>query len=346
MKQKLYEFWIGLVVLVALAMLAVLIVGFGEFEFILKKPYRVTAYFANSSGIKRGTSVRLIGVEIGQVTDVYLVPGEKTKVGMTLKIQGDKRIKQDATLKIRQEGLIANFFLEFDGGSPDAADLPVDGSAEVYGAPAFSIERALRQLSERTKKLEKSAESFDKLMVNLDKIAGDEEFQRNVKESARKINGAAANIAEIAQRGKETLAKIDTASDDADKLFKELTDTVEQVKDTIASIREFVVKLDQTVARQSESADDFIRRLNTNSESLEKLLQSLLDISEAINQGKGTMGRMVTGDELHRELIATLKKSQEMVDSIRQTIEYIEKHPESLIRGRKEEKKKKKFLIF
>jgi len=347
-KQKLYEFWIGLVVLVALVMLTVLVVGFGEFELMLKKPYEITAYFTNSSGIKRGTSVRLIGVEIGEVTDVYLVPGEKTRVAMTLKIRGGVPIREDAALKIRQEGLIANFFLEFDEGSPDAKYLPVDGSAEVYGQRAFSIETAMLRLSERTKKFEKAAESFDRLMVNLDEIAGDKDFQQSIKESAKKINEAATNINEVAKKGKDTLAKIDAASDGADKLFKDLADTVKGVKDTIASVREFVVKLDQTVARQSESADDFVRRLNTNSESLEELLKSLLDISAAINQGKGTMGQMVANDQLHRELLATLKKTQETADALKRTVEYIDKHPESLVWGRKEEKKKKKkkFLFF
>jgi phospholipid/cholesterol/gamma-HCH transport system substrate-binding protein len=338
-KQRTYEFIIGLVVIVSLAMLAALIVGFGEVQFTLAgKPYQMTAHFPNSSGIKRGASVRLIGVEIGEVRDVYLVPGDKTEVGMTLEIRGDIRIREDATLRIRQEGLIANFFLEFDQGSPAAAYLPTDGSATVEGRTAFSIENALAGMNQRIGKLESAADSVEKLMTSLNEIAGDKDFQQNFKESASRINEAASNISEAAEKGKETLERIDTVSADAENLFEEMTATVKDVKTTIDSVKKFVANLDETVAEQSKSAQEFIRRLNANSESVDELLQSMLDISKSIDQGRGTMGKIVTDDELHRELVITLKKSQEAVDSLKRTVEYIEAHPKALVFGRKEKK--------
>ena len=345
MKQKSYEFWIGLVVIVSLVMLAVLIAGFGEFEYAFAKPYRVTAYFHNSAGIKRRASVRMLGVDIGEVERVSLIADERPRVAMVLKVKGDLEIKRDAVLRIRQEGLIANFFLEFDEGSPDAPSLPKDGTAKVNGLEAFSIEEALTKMSSATDKLTTTADGFDRLMTSLNKIADDEDFQNDVKTSARNIKEAAQNISEVAERGKATLEKIENASDEAGKLFNEVAAAIGDIKDTVASVKTFTGKLEGVVDRQGESADELIRKLNSNSEALDKLLQSLVDISESVRQGRGTMGKIVKDDEIHREVTTTLKEAREMMASVKQTIEYIEKHPESLLRGRKE-KRKKLFGIF
>ncbi len=94
--------------------------------------YRIHAVFQSSNNIKKGSPVRIAGVNIGKVSSVTRYEHTNlTDVTMELKSEG-LPVHQDATLKIRPRIFLeGNFFIDLRPGSPSAPDVPDGGTIGV-----------------------------------------------------------------------------------------------------------------------------------------------------------------------------------------------------------------------
>jgi len=65
--------------------------------------------------------------------------------------------------------------------------------------------------------------------------------------------------------------------------------------------------------------DEFTELAAENREPLHELITNLRDLTQALKEPKGTVGKLIQTDEAHRELTATLKKAQDAAEEIRKT---------------------------
>ncbi len=92
----------------------------------------VTAYFAEAVGVYEGSSVRILGVDVGEITEV--VP-EGDRVRIEVVIDPDVRIPEAASAAIVAPSLVSDryvqFFPAYSGGPvlADAAELPLSRTA-------------------------------------------------------------------------------------------------------------------------------------------------------------------------------------------------------------------------
>ncbi len=317
MKQRRMELAIGFFVIVGIALLMALIVQMGRIEYGLSKPYIITAYLPNASGISKGTSVRLMGVEVGEVERVSLTEaGDRVQV--TLKIRGDVKIKEDARLRVRSEGVIANYFLEFTQKPGSERWLPTDGSAVVEGEQAFSIEETLERLA-------KVSLTLEKLGATLTDFVGDESFREDVKR-------AAAGLSRMAEAAPVTLERFEATAEELKKIAEEGQKALRVLTDLTESLNEIV-------ETERPRLSEMMRNLARSSESLSRTLDALADISESARQGKGTLGRIITDEKLYEELSATVSEMREALRSVKETSDFLREHPEAIIKGRPKNKK-------
>lgn len=89
--------------------------------------YRVTAVVNDSVGLRKGSPVRIAGVDVGKVTGFANGPGATREVKMQLQDRG-LPIHRDATIRIRPRLFLeGGFYIELSPGSPSAADLAENG---------------------------------------------------------------------------------------------------------------------------------------------------------------------------------------------------------------------------
>ncbi len=138
------RFRVGLVVLFALVAfsIGVFMVGRRADIFTRKKDYSI--HFASASGLTQGNSVRLAGVNVGNVTEVSLSdkPGD-TSVTVTISVDRrmSSRIRTDTTAAIKTIGLLGDKYIELMGGTAQAAEIPPGGDSPA--APESGIEKLL-----------------------------------------------------------------------------------------------------------------------------------------------------------------------------------------------------------
>ncbi|MCW3065222.1 MAG: Mammalian cell entry related domain protein [Solirubrobacterales bacterium] len=90
--------------------------------------YRVHAIFASSNQLKKGSPVRIAGVDVGKVSAVGRGPGTTQDVTMEISSDGQP-IHRDATVKIKPRLFLeGGFFIQLDPGTPSAPDIHSGGT--------------------------------------------------------------------------------------------------------------------------------------------------------------------------------------------------------------------------
>ncbi|MEN9581519.1 MAG: hypothetical protein RJA70_4528, partial [Pseudomonadota bacterium] len=131
------EVKVGILILVALGLLAGFIVVMGGMSF--EPTYRVNVDFANPGGLKAGAPVRLAGVRVGKVSSIEFRGLEQDAVsgGMLIRVvtelesQYKPAIFENSRWFVSTQGVLGEFFLAVDPGSPDKP--PLQDGAIVHG---------------------------------------------------------------------------------------------------------------------------------------------------------------------------------------------------------------------
>ena len=101
------EFWVGLIVIVAVAGLIALTSMASDGPGFLAPQRTVDVVFRDAQGIRIGSSVRVAGLDTGNVVDVDLVEVEGTlraRVRISLPSALVKKLRQDVKVSIVQIG--------------------------------------------------------------------------------------------------------------------------------------------------------------------------------------------------------------------------------------------------
>ena len=118
MKNINMELIIGLFMIAGFLAFGYLSLQMGEFSiFDLEKNYRLEAEFDNVSGLKVGAVVEIAGVNIGKVARVGL--GKQSLAEVTMLINQDIKITEDAIASIRTQGLIGDKYIKIIQGADE-----------------------------------------------------------------------------------------------------------------------------------------------------------------------------------------------------------------------------------
>ncbi len=110
------ETTVGLFVLLGIACLAWLSIRLGKMEIVGGDHVRVHAEFASVSGLKKGASVEIAGVEVGKVESIAL---SGYKADVVIGIRKGVRLQEDTIASIRTRGLIGDKFVNLSPGASD-----------------------------------------------------------------------------------------------------------------------------------------------------------------------------------------------------------------------------------
>jgi phospholipid/cholesterol/gamma-HCH transport system substrate-binding protein len=107
---------VGLFVLFGIVCLAWLSVKLGKLEIVGGDYVPFHAEFASVSGLKKGVSVEIAGVDVGKVESITL---NEHKADVLLKVRKGVRLQEDTIASIRTRGLIGDKFVNLSPGASD-----------------------------------------------------------------------------------------------------------------------------------------------------------------------------------------------------------------------------------
>ncbi len=116
MKKMDLELTVGIFMIIGILCLGYLSIRMGKLEVFGRGGYEIQAVFANSGGLKTGSSVVIAGVEVGRVKEVIL---DNYQARAVLVLPQDLLIQRDAVASVKTKGLIGEKFVEITPGGSD-----------------------------------------------------------------------------------------------------------------------------------------------------------------------------------------------------------------------------------
>lgn len=118
MKKARLETVVGIFVLIGIICLAYLSIKLGKMEILGGDYYEVYGEFDSVSGLKKGASVEIAGVEVGRVDRIVLTP-QSGMARVFLRIRTGVSLTDDVIASVRTRGIIGDKFIKLAPGGSD-----------------------------------------------------------------------------------------------------------------------------------------------------------------------------------------------------------------------------------
>jgi phospholipid/cholesterol/gamma-HCH transport system substrate-binding protein len=128
------EFAVGLFMIMGILCLGYISIKLGKMEILGDKGYEVEAVFANSGGLKTGSSVVIAGVDVGLVKEVAL---DDYQARVVLNLPLNVKIQEDAIASIKTKGLIGEKYVEITPGGAEELIQPGGRIRDTQSAVDF-----------------------------------------------------------------------------------------------------------------------------------------------------------------------------------------------------------------
>ena len=136
MKKYAMETTVGIFVVLGLLCIGYMTVKLGHVSLLGDDAYSLFARFTAVSGLRAGSPVDMLGIEVGRVGRLTMDQKDQ-KVVVEMRIQKGVQVYDDAIASIKTEGLIGDMFLSIDPGG--AGKLLGPGGTITETQPAVDI---------------------------------------------------------------------------------------------------------------------------------------------------------------------------------------------------------------
>jgi len=140
MKRRSIETAVGIFVLIGLLGVAYMTVKLGKLDFLGGQYRELKARFGSISGLRPGTEIRMLGIQIGRV-EGFTLDQENLVALVNMKIRSNIRIYDDAIASIKTSGLIGDRYVSIDPGG--SGELLKPGGVITQTEPPVDIEELI-----------------------------------------------------------------------------------------------------------------------------------------------------------------------------------------------------------
>ena len=314
-------FWIGMIfVLSSIAFISGLL--YLQEISIRKANYSFTVLFENIQGLNVGDQVDMLGKKIGKVSHSRIM-GQKIAVELSIDNSFAFSIPVDSKIEVKSEGLIGSKFIsitpgfntkefilpgetveglrEFDFAeiTPGIVPLTQDLSAFARRLKATLGEEEKDQIRLTIQNIESLTSELDTFIYNYRNIVTDKD-KKNFQEFMKNLNGT---IRDLKYGVNRELNKIDVMLDE----LKKVSDKSSDISTTITEFKK-------------------------SSESLSKSTEKFNKIINKIDNGEGTLGKLVSDTALYENM-------NTLVDEMRVLVNDIKDNPTKYMKAYRKSKK-------
>jgi phospholipid/cholesterol/gamma-HCH transport system substrate-binding protein len=329
-KENDLELKVGALILGALVILGIFFYALGNFS--LGPGYVFFVDYRFSGNIQAGAPVKVSGIKVGKIEEVQFLGGkldEKTgrRVQVRLKVWVQDRVKetirQDAEFFVNTAGVLGEQYLEVVPGSYDKPPLPA--GAVVIGVDPPRTDLIVARLYDFLDSMTTLLHEDKDLIRDLLKDGAGAIHQLNVSltDNREAIGRLLNSTDKLAAEGALVLHDVRTGIGDPRVIGRTLVHVDETIVSSNAAISQLTPKvgkmLDEGVRVTGMVTDKRVDKVFGAVDSAQVALDRGGDVlgeaktlMSGINAGKGTVGRVLTKDDLYadiKELVVNLKRN-------------------------------------
>lgn len=138
----------GAFILGGVLLFAVGLFYIGDRRMLFGNTFRIHAEFANISGLENGATVRVAGMQGGEVEAIQVPAGPAGRFRVRIRLRDDLRplVRHDSVASIQNDGLVGNKLVQIEPGTEAAA--AVDDGGTIQSREPFDFTNLLQQLSD------------------------------------------------------------------------------------------------------------------------------------------------------------------------------------------------------
>jgi phospholipid/cholesterol/gamma-HCH transport system substrate-binding protein len=248
------------------------------------------AVYDNAEGLMAGTPVTIQGFQVGTIDQVSLLSGN-IDIAVRFRVEKEYEFSKNSIAKIYEAGLLGGKSLAVDPKF-DGADLAQSGDTlQSAIAPGLS-ELVNDKLTPLQEKIESMITHADSVLIAFTSVLNtDAQFQ--LKSSIENLNASISNFRLIS----ETIDNSLSENGKLNQTFDNLADLSANLSVVSSSLKE--ANLDDTF------------------EDLGSAVGNLSQILERLEVGEGSLGKIITKDDLHQSLEQTNTQIQLLVEDMR-----------------------------
>jgi phospholipid/cholesterol/gamma-HCH transport system substrate-binding protein len=333
------EFKVGAFTLAGLTVVGVVVFMIGEERKLFESKARYTAEFAEVQGLRRGSPVRMGGVDIGAVTEVgygEAANDRQIHVKMDVVRAESRRIRKDSVATIEGKGLLGDKMIVVSVGNEKLPQIEPGGvipSKEgddvaalmgKLGTITGQVERVVTNLEKTTNSLADqklhedlrgSVESMNGILKAVDSgdgyvgklIKSPEESQRlsqvmqNLENATAQLNKTTASINSILARVEHGpgLAHEVLYGEESSKAVSQFGGAADELRLTLKGVREGNGLARSVLFGGDDNSQQMVANLNQMSGDLKQIVSD-------VKAGKGTLGALLVDPSVYEDLKVVL----------------------------------------
>jgi ABC-type transporter Mla subunit MlaD len=254
----------------------------------------IYTHYKKVNGLNSGGPIYISGVKVGSIKSIDLKRPSDVKV--TLSFSNDVKITKGSVAKLTSNGLLGNKVIQVEQGK-SSQEVPYGGTIKgVYSGGMLS---SLKKNG--TKLADDASQSFDELnntLAQLQKIV-DEKNRRKIDHM---LSGLQTSASELATLMKHERTEMEQTITHANRLLANFDTLSTKNKPAIDST---LTSLKQTMGNFKEVS----AKLKTSNDRLNNILSK-------IDDGKGSMGKLVNDPSLYNNLDSLSVSLTNLIDQI------------------------------
>jgi phospholipid/cholesterol/gamma-HCH transport system substrate-binding protein len=296
------EFKVGAFTLAGLLVVGLVVFLIGEERKLFESKLLYHVSFQDVQGLRRGSPVRMGGVDIGSVTEVaYGAIAEDKRIHVKMDIvKGEsRRIRQDSVATIEGKGLLGDKMITITVGNQKLPQIPVGG--EVPSKEGDDLTVLMSKLGSITGQVEKVVDNLEKTTSSL----ADEKLQSDLRGSMASINGILRSV----DGGDGYVGKLIKSPEESQRLsrvMQNLETATAQLNRTTASINSILARVEQGpgLAHEVLYGEESAKAVTQFGGAADELRLTL----KGVREGNGIARSVIYGDDGSQQMIANLNQ--------------------------------------
>lgn len=265
----------------------------------------------NAAGIVVKSQVKTNGVVVGKVQSI-LLQGNSTRIDFD--VDNEVSVPKGSKVAIKEKGLLGDVFMEIIRG-PESGVQIEDGGMISPSEDQVNLSVLLDVAGSVGKDIKK-------LTSTLSAVLGGEDGQKNLDSFVQDIRGAAANMRGILEDNRSDIkilvSDLRKTSSSLQHLVgdkeSELSEIISNVRATTKDLKLFASTVRHLMdENNTEKIERIISSFDKTMTDIEGTAKSVRLVAHKIEQGEGTIGKLINDEKTITELEATIKEVRELI---------------------------------
>jgi len=272
---------------------------------IFSKEREFVLIYDRVAGLNVSNPVSVNGLQVGKVSKVNFIANDSNaRVVVQIKLTNEIPIPKNTVAIIRSDFLGVN---KIDLQLKPSSEMAQTGDTLKTAMATTIQEEVSMQVAPLKAKAEDMMASIEAIMVSFKMVFNDET-----------VNG----LSETFKRIKQTIIHLESSTKNLDNIIEGETSHIKNTLNNLDKISSNLnsnnAKINNVIANFSDLSDSLVKLdIKSTFDKMDSAVVGFNDIAQKINNGEGTMGKLVNNDTLYIELEAATRELHELLEDIK-----------------------------